>query len=250
MSLSARIDTPPRRAMASASCGEQQDSSAMIGTVDRSRDLGQAVEVPARHRLLDEVEVGRARGPGWPGAPSADPSPDWRRRGARRRGRGPRGGAARASTSSATGCAAGLDLEDAVAARPPCSRASAISASRIGDRERPRERHAVAHAAAEQAMDGNAERAAVEVPERHLDRGAREGIALDALAPSRGAAPRSRSRRARRARARCSARWWRRPTPPIPRSTSGRPGRRPRPSPPGRRASRGARRRSSPRRAW
>ena len=32
VSLSARMLTPPRRAMAMASWGEQQDSSAMIGT--------------------------------------------------------------------------------------------------------------------------------------------------------------------------------------------------------------------------
>src|SRR2546428_9407627 len=48
-------------------------------------------------------------------------------------------------------------------------------------RKRPRERPALAHAPAEEATDGNAERLAVQVPERHLDRGAREGVALHAL---------------------------------------------------------------------
>jgi len=48
------------------------------------------------------------------------------------------------------------------------------------DGQRPRQRHAVAHAAAEQPMHGHAEGAAVEIPQRHLDGGARERITLDA----------------------------------------------------------------------
>src|SRR4030095_5207289 len=47
------------------------------------------------------------------------------------------------------------------------------------DGERPGERHALTHATAEQAMHRYAERLAVEVPERHLDRGAGERVALD-----------------------------------------------------------------------
>ncbi len=66
------------------------------------------------------------------------------------------------ATSRATGCAPVLrDLR-----------------FRALDRERPRQRHALAHAPPEQAVHGNAERLAVEIPERHLDGGAREGIAL------------------------------------------------------------------------
>ena len=56
VSLSARMLTPPRRAIASASWVEQQDSSAITGTVT-ARDLGHAFAVPARDRLLDEVQV-------------------------------------------------------------------------------------------------------------------------------------------------------------------------------------------------
>src|SRR2546426_3247804 len=80
------------------------------------------------------------------------------------------------STSWATGCGR-LDLEDAVAERD--LRASLRDLRvRALDGERPRQRHALAHAPPEQAVHGNAERLAVEIPERHLDGGAREGVAL------------------------------------------------------------------------
>src|SRR5206468_4840106 len=70
-----------------------------------------------------------------------------------------------------------LDLEDAMAERDFLARLRDLGLRAL-DGERPRERHALAHAAAEQAVHGNAEGLAIEIPERHLDGGAREGIAL------------------------------------------------------------------------
>ena len=74
----------------------------------------------------------------------------------------------------------GLDLEDAVAARHLLARLGDFGVRAL-DRERPRQRHALAHPAPEQAMHGDAERPAVQVPERHLDGGARERVALHSL---------------------------------------------------------------------
>jgi len=73
----------------------------------------------------------------------------------------------------------GLDLEDAMTARDLLARFRDLGVQAL-HRERPRQRHALAHAPAEQPVDGHAERAAVQVPERHLDRGARERVTLHA----------------------------------------------------------------------
>src|SRR5882724_17830 len=70
-----------------------------------------------------------------------------------------------------------LDLEDAMAERDFLARLRDLGLRAL-DGGRPRERHALAHAPTEEAVHGNAERPAVEVPERHLDGGAREGVAL------------------------------------------------------------------------
>ena len=142
-----------------------------------ARDLGHAGCVPARHGLLDEVEViGLER-------------PD----GAERRGAVPAlVGVDPERNIGADGLAQApdalhvvrhwmrrrLDLEDAMAERDLGARLGHFGLRAL-DGERPGERHAVADAAAEQAVHGHAERLAVEVPERHLDRGAREGIALN-----------------------------------------------------------------------
>src|SRR4030095_9366927 len=91
------------------------------------------------------------------------------------------------STSCATGCAAVLILK---MRWPSATLARAFGSLRLRalDGERPGERHAVADAAAEQAVHGHAERLTVEVPERHLDGGAREGVTLNP--PPHPAAPR------------------------------------------------------------
>ena len=144
----------------------------------RPRDLGQALAVPARDRLLDEIQVerleradGLERRRAIPALVGVDAERDV----------GPDGLAQPPDpldvvSDRVRGC---LDLEDAMASRHLLARLGDFGVGAL-DRERPRERHALAHAPAEQAVHGNAERFAVEVPERHLDGGAREGIALDA----------------------------------------------------------------------
>src|SRR2546425_12382020 len=147
----------------------------MIGT-RTARDLRETVPIPARDRLLDEIQaVGLERADGLERARPVpalvgvdakrdagsdrlpEPPDSFDVVGHRVRGR--------------------LDLEDAVAERD--LRASLRDLRvRALDGERPRQRHALAHAPPEQAVHGNAERLAVEIPERHLDGGAREGVAL------------------------------------------------------------------------
>ena len=145
----------------------------------RPRDLGQALAVPARDRLLDEIQVegleradGLERRRAIPALVGVDAERDV----------GPHGLAQPPDPLDVVGdrvrgC---LDLEDAVALRHLLARLGDLRVGAL-HRERPREGHAFAHTPAEQAMHGNAERLAVQVPERHLDRGARERIALHAL---------------------------------------------------------------------
>jgi len=164
--------------MASASCSLPHDSSAMIGTGERRASSA----MPSRSQ----------RGSGC--------SMKSRPYGSSARHRGERGraipplvgvhaqrdtGADRLADAShalhvhAQGMGGRLDLEDAVAERDFLARLFELGLE-AADGERPRQRHALAHAAAEQPVDGHAEGAPVEIPERHLHRRAREGVALHA----------------------------------------------------------------------
>src|SRR4029450_13853536 len=86
--------------------------------------------------------------------------------------------ASRRGRTRATSCACvtrgvrrRLDLEDAMAERDRGARLGHLRLRAL-DGERPGERHAVADAAAEQAVHGHAERLAAEVPQRPLGCGA------------------------------------------------------------------------------
>src|SRR5207249_5994536 len=165
VSLSARMLTPPRRAIASASCVEQQDSSAITGTLTaRAISARPSPSQRATGCSTKSRWKGSSARMAWSAVVRSQP---WL-------------ASTRSETSGPTASRGCLDLEDAVALRHLLARLGDLRVGAL-HRERPREGHAFAHTPAEQAMHGNAERLAVQVPERHLDRGARERIALHAL---------------------------------------------------------------------
>src|SRR6266850_6898273 len=135
------------------------------------RELRHAVEVPLRQRLLDEIEAVRLerahRGERGRAIPALVGVHAQRDTGADRLA-----DASHALHVHAQGMGGRLDLEDAMTERDFLARLLELGLG-AADGERPRQRHAVAHAAAEQPMDGHAEGAPVEIPERHLHRRAR-----------------------------------------------------------------------------
>ena len=189
VSLSPRMLTPPRRASASASCGEKQDSSAMIGTSTRrpisampSRSQrGTGCSTKSRPYGLERAD-GPERGRPVPALVGVHAQRD----------SGP--SASRSRRTRATSSAHGRAPVFTLKMRWPAAtlaRASSISASVIGDGERPGQRHAVAHAAAEEPVHGHAERPRVQDPRAPSPprRGRRDCPGRGA--PSRGSPPRS-----------------------------------------------------------